>query len=77
MIDAKYQPILFAFFMALFMSFLMSGAISLINLGWVEGFVVIWMNAWFSAFVIAFPVVIFVGPMVRKIVANLTRAPGV
>lgn len=71
--NPKYQPLVFAFFMALIMSFLMSGVISVINLGVPDNFLTIWFHAWWSAFVIAFPIVLFVAPMVRKITAKLIR----
>lgn len=75
MFHPKYQPLLFAFFMALFMSFWMSAVISFINVGWIENFVYIWLHAWWIAFVVAFPSVIFVAPMVRKVVGKLVQSP--
>nr|WP_269473370.1 DUF2798 domain-containing protein [Hydrogenovibrio marinus] len=60
--------------MALFMSFLMSGVISYMNVGLPENFLKVWFHAWWTAFVIAFPIVLFVAPMVRRIVNKLVRA---
>lgn len=53
------------------MSFLMSGVISFINVGFVENFISVWANAFIRAFVVAFPAVIVVVPLVRKAVAFL------
>jgi len=44
MIARKYQKILFFFLMALFMSGIMSFAISLFNLGLVNDLVIIWLK---------------------------------
>ncbi|WP_216825014.1 DUF2798 domain-containing protein [Agarilytica rhodophyticola] len=55
--------------MALIMSGIMSLAISIFNIGFVHNILLIWLKAWCFAFVIAFPTVIFVAPIVRKIMA--------
>ncbi|EAT13217.1 DUF2798 domain-containing protein [Bermanella marisrubri] len=73
MIPAKYQRFVFAFFMALFMSGFMSLVISVFNVGFVADIGVIWLKAWSFAFVVAFPTVIFVAPIVQKITARLVN----
>ncbi|WP_267463305.1 DUF2798 domain-containing protein [Thiomicrorhabdus heinhorstiae] len=60
--------------MALLMSFLMSGVISAMNVGIPENFLIIWFHAWWTAFIIAFPSVLFVSPIVRRITNKLIRA---
>ena len=69
MIHAKYQHIVFAIFMAAMMSCLMSLVISVFNVGLVENIVHIWFKAWGFAFIIAFPAVVVVTPVVRKMVS--------
>jgi len=54
--------------MALLMSCLMSFVISVFNVGFDKNIVTIWLNAWGFAFVFAFPSVVFVSPIVRKLV---------
>ena len=71
MVDKKYQNILFAFFMALFMSCIMSIVICLHNFGFVENILFIWLKSWGFAFVVAFPTVSVVAPIVRKIVGKI------
>jgi len=73
MINPKYQHIVFAFFMALLMSCLMSLVISLFNVGLVNNIFSIWMKAWGFAFVIAFPSVVLVTPAVRRLVALVVK----
>ena len=54
--------------MALLMSCLMSFVISLFNVGFIDGILLIWLKAWGFAFVIAFPAVVAVSPVVRRLV---------
>ena len=75
MIHPKYQSVVFAFFMALLMSCLMSLVITVYNMGLVPDILWIWLNAWAFAFVVAFPAVLLVAPLVRKIVARLVHTP--
>ncbi|WP_319381300.1 DUF2798 domain-containing protein [Thiomicrorhabdus sp.] len=74
MFHPRHHHFVFAFFMALFMSFLMSGVISAMNVGIPENFLVIWFHAWWTAFIIAYPSVLFVSPIVRRITNKLVRA---
>lgn len=68
MINRKYQRIVFAFFMALLMSCIMSFVITVFNIGFVKNVVTIWLKAWGFAFVVAFPTVLTVAPVVQKLV---------
>ena len=69
MIEQKYQSLVFSFFMALLMSGIMSFVISLFYLGFIENIFFIWLKAWGFAFVVAFPVILIVTPVVRVLVA--------
>ncbi len=60
--------ILFPFFMALTMAFIMSGVLIFINLGLVNNFIFIWMKSFIIAFLVAFPTAFFITPIVQKIV---------
>lgn len=55
------------------MSFFMSGVITLINMGPVEGFFGIWAEAFIKAFLIAYPTIMVVVPQVRRIVRKLIK----
>ena len=55
------------------MSGLMSFVITFINLGFVDGFVLKWLDAYWQAFVIAFPTIFFVVPYVRKLTQFLIK----
>jgi len=54
--------------MALLMSCFMSLVISIFNVGLIDGIVQIWLKAWSFAFVVAFPTIVVVSPIVRKLV---------
>jgi hypothetical protein len=63
--------LLFPFFMALTMAFIMSGVLIFINLGLVNNFIFIWMKSFFIAFTVAFPTAFFITPIVQKIVKKV------
>jgi len=73
MIPSRYSPYVFSFFMSLLMSGVMSFCITLLNLGWVTGLLMLWLQAWSAAFVIAFPTIVLVTPLVRKLVSLVVR----
>lgn len=70
MISRKFHRLVFAFFMSIIMSCVMSFAISLANVGLVADFFWIWMDAWFFGFFgffVAFAGVFTVSPLVHKL----------
>lgn len=73
MIDRKYQKVVFAFFMALLMSCIMSFVITLFNVGWVSNLFALWVRAWAFAFVVAFPTISVVAPLVQRLVAAVLK----
>jgi hypothetical protein len=56
------------------MSFLMSLVITFINVGLVDNFIVLWLQAFWRAFIVAFPAVMTVVPLVRKLVKKLVAS---
>ena len=73
MIDRKYQDLVFAFFMSFVMSCFMSLVISILNVGFVNNILYLWLKAWGFAFVIAFPTIILVSPVIRKLVSVVIK----
>ena len=69
MISRKYHKIVFSFFMALLMSGIMSFVISVFNVGLVNNILTLWLQAWSFAFIVAFPTIIIVSPIVHKLVS--------
>ncbi len=75
-LPARYNAVAIPFVLSIMMSFIISGVATVRALGWVEGFVGKWMGAWGISWLIAFPTVLVVFPLVRKIVAVFVDAPG-
>lgn len=73
MIPEKFTPLVFSFFMALLMSCFMSLVITVFNVGFIDGLVYVWLKAWCFAFFVAFPTVVVVSPVVRKLVALVIK----
>ncbi|MFY0700264.1 MAG: DUF2798 domain-containing protein [Bermanella sp.] len=69
MISRKYHKLVFSFFMSLMMSCIMSLVISVFNVGLVDNIVAIWLKAWSFAFVVAFPTIFIISPLVHKLVS--------
>jgi hypothetical protein len=67
-IDPRYRRLVFAFFMALLMSCIMSLAITVSNIGLVPDILSRWMRAWALAFGIAFPAIFVISPLVDRLV---------
>jgi len=73
MLPRKYSELAFVFFMAFSMSMLMSAMVTFLNLG-AEGFPFRWLRAWGIAFSVAFPLVMILSPICRRLV-NKISAP--
>lgn len=74
MFSPRYYRFIFAFFMSFAMSLIMSGVLAYINLGLVSNFFMIWLEGSMKAFVVAYPCVLFIAPIVAKATKSLTRA---
>lgn len=73
MIPAKFAPILFGLILSGLMSCMVSGIATLRAAGLGEGVFGLWMGAWMASWVIAFPAVLLVAPLTRRLVAKLVR----
>ncbi|MEM7642857.1 MAG: DUF2798 domain-containing protein [Pseudomonadota bacterium] len=72
MIPARYAHILFGFILSGLMSCLVSGIATLRVTGPVASFPMDWMGAWLFSWAVAFPTVLVVAPIARRLVAQLT-----
>jgi hypothetical protein len=71
MIPARFAPILFGFLLSGMMSFLVSGLSTFRALGIGSHFAQAWMGNWAVSWLTAFPVVLIVAPITRRLVARL------
>lgn len=71
--SARYTHFLFAFFLSLIMSCIVSG-VSVLKTDGLEHFMFAnWMQAWGASWLVAFPCVLVIAPFVRKLVAAITQ----
>ncbi|WP_299966450.1 DUF2798 domain-containing protein [uncultured Roseobacter sp.] len=73
MIPARYQQIVFGLVLSGLMSLLVSGITTLRTVGWIDGFAALWLSNWLSSWAVAFPAVLVVAPVTRRIVGRLVR----
>lgn len=71
MIPRKFEPILFGFVLSGLMSLLVSGISTLRAAGVGPGFVPLWAGSWLMAWLFAFPAVLLVSPLARRVVRSL------
>jgi hypothetical protein len=72
MIPARYAPLLFGLILSGLMSCIVSGLSTFRAAGAEHGFFALWMGNWAVSWLIAFPTVLVVAPVTRRIVARLT-----
>ncbi|QYZ70073.1 DUF2798 domain-containing protein [Neotabrizicola shimadae] len=73
---ARLAPFLFGFLLSGLMSLVVSGVATLRNAGLSEGFGSLWAGAWLPSWTVAFPVVLVVAPLARRLVALAVRSEG-
>ena len=71
----RFAPVLFGFVLSALMSFIVSGVATLLNAGPGVEFVSLWLGAWLASWFVAFPTVLFVAPLARRLVGTLIKSP--
>lgn len=71
MIPGKFAPLLFSFFLSALMSLLVSGIATFRTIGLTPDFISLWLGAWLNAWLFAFPAVLVITPITRKLVQRL------
>lgn len=71
-IPARHAPILFGALLSAIMVAIVSAVVLLMNQGWSADFPARWLKSFVGTWPIAFPTVLVVAPLVRRIVARLT-----
>lgn len=75
MIPARFAPIAFGFFLSMIMSAVISGVSTISAVGISADLSAVWFKEWYSSWFIAFPAVLIVAPIARRIVGRLTKPP--
>jgi hypothetical protein len=73
MIPARFAPILFGFILSGLMSFMVSGIATARTVPIDAAFLGIWIAGWLPSWALAFPAVLIVAPITRRIVARMVR----
>lgn len=73
MIPPRLAPVVFGLLLSGFMSLIVSGVATLRAVGVVPGLFGLWMSAWVSSWLVAFPSVLVIAPVVRRMVERSTR----
>ncbi|HEX4329812.1 MAG TPA: DUF2798 domain-containing protein [Burkholderiales bacterium] len=71
MIPKKFAPVLFAVILSGNMSLLISGIATYSAAGLIHDFTGLWVRSWLMAWGLAFPVVLVVAPLARRLVGAL------
>ena len=69
----RYAPVLFGFILSGLMSLIVSGIATARNAGLADGFVTLWFLAWLPSWLVAFPTVLIVAPVTRRLVGLLVK----
>ena len=72
-IPKRLEPVAFGFLLSGMMSLIVSGIATLLATGLHAGFAGQWLTAWVPSWAIAFPAVLVVAPLVRRILKVVVR----
>ncbi|KIN75353.1 DUF2798 domain containing protein [Sulfitobacter noctilucae] len=73
MIPARFASVVFGFILSGLMSFLVSGIATIRTAGVPPDLLSLWVGAWVPSWLIAFPAVLVVAPLTRRLVGKLVR----
>ncbi|MGO4914138.1 DUF2798 domain-containing protein [Pseudogemmobacter sp. W21_MBD1_M6] len=74
MIPQRFAPVVFGLILSGMMSFIVSGIATIRATGLIDGLPALWVGAWIVSWAVAFPTVLVVAPVTRRVVARLVRA---
>jgi hypothetical protein len=72
-INKRFAPLINAILMAIVLPFFMTLVVSLANIGFTERLVGAWMKTWAIAAVAAFPLILILAPLIKKVVGRITE----
>ncbi|RZJ03254.1 MAG: DUF2798 domain-containing protein [Haliea sp.] len=71
MIPKKYEPYLFGLILSGLMSLVVSGIATVKVAGFGPSLPGLWLDAWLTSWLVAFPTVLVVAPFTRRVVGRL------
>jgi len=66
----KKIHLVFSLVMSTFMILIMSFVVTMVNVGWSDQTIAKWLNSFFYAWIVGFPLMYFFAPIFRKIIAK-------
>ena len=66
-LPAKWAMVVIPFILSCLMRGIISFINMLRNLGWIDGFIQLWLHNWMISWMFAFPIVLALLPLVRKV----------
>jgi hypothetical protein len=69
------RKIAFAFSMGLVTTCIISFTVIGVNLGFVPGFVYIWLKSWLIAYAVVVPAILFLGPVIQSVITRFINDP--
>ena len=74
-LPARYAAVVLPFFLSCIMTCLISGISTLRGVGLAPGVLQLWLGSWGVSWLIAFPTLLAVLPLVRKLTAAVVEMP--
>ena len=74
-LPARYAGFVMPLLLSIFMTAIVSLVSTLRSVGLVDGIVALWLGAWGMSWLIGFPTLLLVLPVVRRITAWIVRSP--
>lgn len=74
-LPARYAVLVMPLLLSILMTFIVSMVSTLRSIGLAPGFVSIWLGAWALSWLVAFPTLLVVLPLVRRATAALVEPP--
>ncbi|WP_131537914.1 DUF2798 domain-containing protein [Pedobacter nototheniae] len=65
------KKLAFALIMGIFTTGIITGSVIVANLGFINGFIKIWLRSWAIAYLIVIPAILIIGPKIQKLVDYL------
>jgi hypothetical protein len=73
--SSRFEPIIFALFVSIMMTFVISGVSTHSAISFSKGFIASWMSAWGMSWVVTYPIQLIVLPMAQKLVSICVLPP--
>jgi Protein of unknown function (DUF2798) len=74
-LPSRYGALVMPLLLSVLMTFIVSFISTVRGIGWVDGLTATWMSAWGLSWLVAFPTLLVVLPLVRKVTASIVEAP--